>query len=168
MSCSRAQCSDAGEDRTSSPSVSSQALKYWTTALSMECVLIWASAFIFFPKRTFVRIVAFSWLSMHFIQFYKTKSRVRIRVFLSFQNSSIQSSMAMITILFIVWAHRILPCKKIVRPSQGVPVHLFLWNDRRVPFIPQFKILIVYNSCFINVSSLFIPDFKQFSNLFYW
>ena len=32
----------------------------------MEFVLIWASAFVLiYPKRTYVRITAFSWLSMN-------------------------------------------------------------------------------------------------------
>ena len=31
----------------------------------MEFVFIWASAFLINPKHTFVRITAFSWLSMN-------------------------------------------------------------------------------------------------------
>ena len=31
----------------------------------VEFVLIWASAYLIYPKRTFVRITAFSWLSMN-------------------------------------------------------------------------------------------------------
>ena len=37
VSCSRTQCSDASEAQTHSPSVSSQALYYWTTALPPFC-----------------------------------------------------------------------------------------------------------------------------------
>ena len=43
----------------------------------------------------------------------------------------------------IVWAHRILAYKKILRhQSQWVPVHLFLLNETLCPPVPQFKILI--------------------------
>ena len=54
MSCSRTQCSDAGEAQTRCPSVSSQALYHWATALPVikVRVMFWTEAtFILLTKQ---------------------------------------------------------------------------------------------------------------------
>ena len=71
-----------------------------------------------------------------------------------------------VQIMVIVWAHKILAYKKILRPSQWVPIRLFPYEMNHCVLL-FFKILMFCVPCPLNILSLWSSDFKQFSNLFY-